>query len=208
VVIQQPTSAQVNQIISPVRIEARDDGGNRTTGFVGPVTAAIAGSRSATLLGHSTVNAVGGIATFDDLRIDTPGQGYNLVISSPGLGGAITDGFNITPPPPPPPGATHVVITQQPSSTPAGQAISPAITVEARDDGGNRVTTFTGPITFVIARNPGGGTLSGHTTVNAVNGIATFSDLSIDKPAQGYDLRATSPGLPGDALSDGFNITP
>ena len=49
------------------------------------------------------------------------------------------------------------------------------------------------------------GTLSGTTTVPVVNGIATFSDLSIDQPGNGYTLRVTATGLLG-AESAAFNI--
>jgi len=41
-------------------------------------------------------------------------------------------------------------------------------------------------------RQPGGGTLSGTTTLSAVSGVATFSNLSIDKSGAGYTLTAAS----------------
>jgi hypothetical protein len=78
--------------------------------------------------------------------------------------------------------------------------------VEARNDAGAVVTSFTGVITLTIGANPGGGTLTGG-QVNAVNGVATFTDLRIDKAAGPYNLRAASPGL-NIATSDAFNITP
>ncbi|MFD1808004.1 hypothetical protein ACFSHQ_07035 [Gemmobacter lanyuensis] len=46
-------------------------------------------------------------------------------------------------------------------------------------------------MTLAIGTNAGSGTLSGTKTVNAVNGVATFSGLSIDKAATGYTLTAT-----------------
>src|SRR2546421_611274 len=46
---------------------------------------------------------------------------------------------------------------------------------------GNTVTTATTSITLAIGTNPASGTLAGTTTVAAVSGVATFSDLSIDK---------------------------
>jgi hypothetical protein len=50
------------------------------------------------------------------------------------------------------------------------------------------------------------GTLSGTKTVNAVNGVATFSDLSIDQVGNGYTLTVTSAGIIG-AESAPFNIS-
>src|SRR5207244_2520911 len=53
----------------------------------------------------------------------------------------------------------------------------------------------------------GGGTLSGTTTVAAVNGVATFSTLSIDKVGTGYTFAASATG-PNGTTSTAFNITP
>ncbi|HKS28088.1 MAG TPA: cadherin-like domain-containing protein [Pyrinomonadaceae bacterium] len=92
----------------------------------------------------------------------------------------------------------------QPSTTNAGVVIAPAVTVRILDVQGN-LTTSTANVTLSIGNNPSGGTLSGTTTVAAVNGTATFSDLSIDKVGVGYTLKAASTGL-ADATSNAFNI--
>src|SRR5436190_19672691 len=83
----------------------------------------------------------------------------------------------------------------------------PAVQVSALDDAGNVVTGFTGLITVAIGSNPGGGTLAGTTSVNAVSGVATFSTLSINNPGTGYTLVASASGLTG-ATSTAFNVTP
>jgi len=108
--------------------------------------------------------------------------------------------------PPPPAPATHVTFTVQPSTTTAGSTISPPVQVAAQDDAGNTDASFTGSITLALGTNPGGGTLSGTKSVTAVNGVATFSNLSIDKAGNGYTLQATASGLTG-ASSAAFNIT-
>ena len=59
---------------------------------------------------------------------------------------------------------------------------------------------------MAIGTNPGGGTLSGTTTVAAVSGVATFAGLSIDKSGTGYTLTASDGALTG-ATSTTFNIT-
>jgi hypothetical protein len=41
------------------------------------------------------VNFVNGVATFSDLSIDQPGNGYTLVVSTSGLTGAQSASFNI-----------------------------------------------------------------------------------------------------------------
>jgi len=106
---------------------------------------------------------------------------------------------------PPPPPATHLVFTVQPSNTTAGSTISPAVQVAAQDDAGVTVTSFAGSITIALGTNPAGGTLSGTKIVTAVNGVATFSTLSIDRAGNGYTLVATATGLTG-ATSAPFNI--
>ncbi|HUP00815.1 MAG TPA: invasin domain 3-containing protein, partial [Gemmatimonadota bacterium] len=103
--------------------------------------------------------------------------------------------------------ADRLQFQQQPTNTTAGAAISPAVTVRAVDGNNNTVTTFNGSVTLSIGTNPGGGTLSGTTTRTAVNGVATFNDLSIDKAGTGYTLVADGGGLAG-ATSSAFNITP
>ena len=66
--------------------------------------------------------------------------------------------------------------------------------------------TFTGVITLAFGTNAAGGTLSGGAPVNAVNGVATFPNLSVDKAGNGYTLRATASGLTA-ATSSAFNVT-
>jgi hypothetical protein len=102
----------------------------------------------------------------------------------------------------------HLAFTVQPSNTLPLLAIQPAIQVTVLDAMGNAATTFNGPVTIAIGRDGGlilPGTLSGTKTVNAVNGVATFSDLSIDQPGTGYTLVASGTGVTG-AESAQFNV--
>src|SRR5207244_9156356 len=87
----------------------------------------------------------------------------------------------------------------------AGAHITPALQVEVRDQFGNRVTAATAGITLAIGTNPSGGALT-VTPRNAVNGVATFDDASIDKAGTGYTLVASSGGL-GPVTSNSFNVT-
>jgi hypothetical protein len=63
------------------------------------------------------------------------------------------------------------------------------------DGAGHVVTTSSAVITVGIAPGTGNGTLHGTTTATAINGVATFSDLSIDLEGTSYALRASSSGL-------------
>src|SRR5262249_49496374 len=64
------------------------------------------------------------------------------------------------------------------------------------DDDGQVVTRSKALVTLSLKANPGAATLGGTLTAAAVNGIATFSDLSLDKAGDGYVLLASSGSLP------------
>jgi hypothetical protein len=99
----------------------------------------------------------------------------------------------------------HLKFNVQPSDTSAGGIITPAVSV-AILDGSNNATSSTASVTLAIGTNPGAGTLGGTTTVAAINGTATFPDLSINKSGSGYTLLASSSSLVG-ATSNSFAIT-
>src|SRR5437588_2326036 len=101
--------------------------------------------------------------------------------------------------------AAKVVFIAQPSGAAAGAAITPGVRVAVQDAQGNTVTTATTSITLAIGTNPASGTLAGTTTVAAVNGVATFSTLSLDTAGTGYTLTASATGLTG-ATSSVFNV--
>ena len=104
---------------------------------------------------------------------------------------------------------TQLVFTVQPTTAVAGAFVSPAVKVSGEDQFFNVNTSFTGSVAMAIANNAGipPGTLSGTTPVTAVLGVATFSNLSINKTGNGYTLRAFSGTLTPDT-SVAFNITP
>src|SRR5205807_2086762 len=100
--------------------------------------------------------------------------------------------------------ASKLTFIQQPTTTIAGQTITPAVTVQIQDANGN-LTSSSASVSMAIGTNPSSGTLSGTTPVTAVNGTAPLSDLSINKGGTGYTLQATSAGLTS-ATSAAFNI--
>src|SRR5436853_13587 len=125
-----------------------------------------------------------------------------VVLCGVALGGCSSAG------PVQPPGvgaAAKLVFTVQPSNAVAGGVITPPVQVAIQDAQGNTVTTATTSITVAIGTNPASGTLAGTTTVAAVSGVATFSNLSIDKAGTGYTLTASATGLTS-ATSSAFNI--
>jgi len=114
-------------------------------------------------------------------------------------------------------GTCHLgfAFTAQPASAQVATAIStltfdpsgPAVSVQVLDGNGNPILTSTIPVTVSILTNPGSGTLSGTTTVNAVGGTASFPGISIDRAGLGYTLAAgTSVAAIDPGSSAAFNI--
>ncbi|HXL07743.1 MAG TPA: Ig-like domain-containing protein, partial [Gemmatimonadales bacterium] len=202
----QPTATVAGVAISPaVRVVAQDALGNTLTSFNGSVTVALASNPGGdTLSGTKTVAAQSGVANFADLSVAHAGAGYTLQASATISGTTLTvtsNPFTISPA-----DAKRLVFTGQPSTSPAGAAITPAIQVTARDSFGNTATGFAANVTLAIGNNAGGGTLSGTATQTAVGGVASFSGLTINKAGTGYTLTAAATGL-ATGTSASFNIT-
>lgn len=88
--------------------------------------------------------------------------------------------------------------TVQPSDVAPATNISPAIEVSLIGIFGIALANFTGPITLEIGYNAGdptNGILSGTLTKDAVAGVATFSDIQLDQPGNGYTLIASTPDI-------------
>ena len=103
------------------------------------------------------------------------------------------------------PVATKLGFIVNPTDVIAGEVITPSVQVAIQDASGNTMTTATDDITIAIGINIGGSILSGTLTKSAVNGVATFDDLSLNKTGDGYTLNATSGTLTA-AASGTFNV--
>jgi hypothetical protein len=196
----QPTTTVAGAVMSTITVEMRDESDALVTLYTGNVHVAIGTNPgSGTLSGTTTHGAVAGVATFPGLSIDKTGTGYRLSASATGVSGDGSDPFNITASSP-----DHLAITVQPASAVAGASIG--MTVEIRDQYGNKVGSATNSVTVAITTNPGSGALSGTASHAAVAGVATFSGLSIDKAGTGYRLTASALNLTA-AVSGTFDIT-
>lgn len=85
-----------------------------------------------------------------------------------------------------------------------GQPLIPAVTVVIRDAFDNPTGDGT-PVSIALGTNPAGATLSGAGSVPAVDGVARFDGLTLDRPGSGFTLVASAAGLP-DAESDAFAV--
>jgi len=104
--------------------------------------------------------------------------------------------------------ADQLAFTVQPHRAVARQIITPAVQVTALDPLGNTDVSFTGQVTVSLGTNPGGGFLGGTLTVGAVNGVASFGDLTVSSAGTGYTLVASAPASGAkSATSNAFDIT-
>ena len=103
----------------------------------------------------------------------------------------------------------------QPASAQAGAAITtvtydpaaPPVAVQVLDGSGSLISSSTASVILTILNNPGGGFLSGTTTVNAIGGVATFPGISIDQSGLNYTLAASTAAVAIDpGASAPFNI--
>ncbi len=167
-----------------------------------PVTATITAG-TGTLIGTTTINASAGVAQFTDLGIL---GGSNTVLSfsagslpvEPGSGGASS------PPITAPQVPRQLLITTQPTGGLSGALLGQPV-VAVRDAGGLAIAGNTSPVTASIAS--GIGTLSGTTTVNAVNGVATFTNLVVSGGGPITLVFSSSVPTITPTTSDPFSIT-
>ncbi len=94
-----PSSTAEGAVIAPaVEVRVDDAHDNPVLDATDTITIAIGANPSSGALGGATsVAAVGGVATFDDLTIDAAGSGYTLVASAPGLTSTTSPAFTVTP---------------------------------------------------------------------------------------------------------------
>jgi hypothetical protein len=145
-------------------------------------------------MGTKTVAAVDGVATFEGLAINAPG--YKTLKATAGeLTKAVSDSFDV--------GAKLVI-------TPVAQKVAGEtftnFAVRVTDHAGKTLTTNSADVTLSLATSPEGATIDGTTTVTAVNGVATFSDVDL-QTAGVYRISADAAGLVG-ATTYYFRVIP
>ncbi len=208
VTMQPPSSVMVYQTFS-IQVTALDQFGKPDPDFTAAyitnptITIGLGNISGANLNGTLTATAVNGVATFSGLYLTSVADGYTLVANSPGLIAGTSNSFDVTAGP-----ASQLVISTEPaSSVKAGSPFG--FVVSAEDQYGNLATTFNGSVTAALAAGPSGGTLGGKVTATADDGVAVFTDLTIDQAGSGYKISAstTSTGVTGITTS-AFAVNP
>jgi hypothetical protein len=195
----QPSAQTVGSTISTVQVSVRDATGNTINSANNTITLALLNNAAGAVLGGTTtVSATNGLASFGNLTLDKPGQGFTLQATATGLSSVTSNAFIAIGP------LHHLVITAQPSNVVRNALIAPSIVVAARDAAGNHVNSGQ-QIAVAIGTNPGGAVLGGTLTRTMSSGLATFNDITVSAAGVGYTLVASAPSVTG-ATSSTFDV--
>ncbi|MGB9898224.1 right-handed parallel beta-helix repeat-containing protein, partial [Thermanaerothrix sp.] len=96
-------------------------------------------------------------------------------------------------------------IVQPPSTAFTNEPFDPQPQVRVEDAQGNLAINYDNAILIALANNPAGGVLGGTLSADPVNGVATFTNLFLNKPGPNYRLLATSGTLTA-AYSNYFTV--
>ena len=182
-----PTSGTAGSALTAIKATVQDAFGNTVTSNTSIVTiAVISGPAGFTAGSTLTATAVNGVATFSNLILNTSGT-YTFTATDGSLTSATTGSIAINAA-----AASKVVFTSVPASGTAGSALT-AIQVTVQDANGNTVTSNTSTVTIALSA---GSFANGSTSVNvaAVNGVATFNNLILDRSGT-YTFTATDGSL-------------
>jgi subtilase family serine protease len=194
---QVPSSGTAGSALGTIKVAVENSSGQILTSDNSTVTLAVNTGPGGFAAGSTvSAQAVNGIATFSNVILNTAGS--YTVRASDGSDTAATSGsLTISAAQ-----ASKVVFQQTPSAGSVGTALG-TVTVAIEDQFGNLVTSNSSTVTLAVASGPG--SLAGTTTATVVNGLATFSNLSLTT-AGTYTLRATD-GTLTSATSGTITIT-
>ncbi len=179
-------------------VQVQDAAGNLVTSSTLSVTVTLTTGTGA-FGGTRVLSAVGGVVTYTNLNINLAGTNKIITATGSGVTAASSNAFTITHA-----AASKLAFTTQPSGGSASGIWATQPVVEVQDTYNNPV--LNSGVVITVARSAGTGTVTGTTFMNAVSGVATFTDLVMTVTGS-KTLIATSPGLTS-ATSSSFNITP
>jgi trimeric autotransporter adhesin len=191
-------------------VTIEDAGGNTVTSNTSTVKLTLnppTGITGATLTCNPSNDqqaATAGVATFSGCAINKAATGYTITATDGTLTATTSVTLTVGVGP-----AAQLVFTQEPgNASGTGQALStqPQVTIE--DAGGNTETGNTSSVTLTL--NPPSGVSHARLTcssnpLSATNGVATFSNCSVNKAGNGFTLTATD-GTLTSATSTAFNV--
>lgn len=200
---QPATNSEAGVALPAFQVQVQDAGGNVVGNSTAAVTITLNNScgQAGTLTGTLTVNAVGGVATFEAVRLRQSCSVYRLNAVSTGLTSAISSTFAVVA------GAPRQLAMQTQPSSPTTAGFSNFFSFVVQDSLSNTNTTTNVSVTVALGNNPTSTTISGTLTKTSVNGFVTFNDVVITKAGSGYTFVGSSPGL-SSATTTGVDVQP
>jgi subtilase family serine protease len=187
VVTVEPPGTVVAGDVFGLTVAVQNASGTAASGYRGAVTIALASNpASGVLAGNLTATAQNGVATFAGLSLPRAANGYCLLVTAGGASSATSSTFNVTPAAP-----SHLSVISQPPLR-VGVRTPFSVKVAVEDRFGNIVTTYSGSVTLARASGPGNSVLGGTLTILVNQGVAAFSNLTLNQTGIGYSLNATT----------------
>jgi len=190
-VTTQPPSSVTAGATFGLAIAVENANGGILTSFNGSVTISMAANPGGSTLGSTLkVAAQNGIATFSGLSLNLTGTDYTIQASASESTAATTNTISVTPA-----SASQLVVIAQP---PANLAVSArfGLIVAIEDRFGNIVSTTSNAIvTLALAVNSGRGIHDRTLSATVNQGVATFSNLTLNKLRKNFAINVSSSGL-------------
>ena len=197
VFMQQPNAITTNGNFT-LTLQVQDAAGNFIGNSNAPVRLSLVGAPAGSKLnGTLTVRAVNGVVTVHNVSLSRNTGLYTLGSTIPGYGTSYSSPIIVSGTP------AKLAVGKQPAGTVAAGTALSAVTVQILDMFGN-VAAANSAITVSLI-GPNGAVLGGTKTLHAVNGVVTFSGLTISQ-AGSYTLRFTDGSLTA-ATSRTFTVT-
>jgi uncharacterized repeat protein (TIGR03803 family) len=193
--VSVPNPAQAGKSFLVV-VQAADPFGNAVNGYSGPasVTVSISPGGSSTTVALSSSGL--GLLLAKEQQVGS----YTISAASGTFSGSTVVTLTAGPP-------VRLAFVAQPVNTPTGAPL-PMVTVQLLDQNNNAVTSDNSDtVTLAVASGPGFFAAGSTTTATVVNGMATFSNLTLTNPGQ-YRLEAFVAGRLTGPYSSVFTIAP
>lgn len=187
--LTQPSDGVAGSVLSAVKVRLLDASGNQTSATDAVSVALANNSNGAKLAGTLTRNAVLGVATFDDLKVDEAGKGYTLVASSGTMVPVASSPFDVTDGS----GSKIAILAGDDQHVTVATMTPIAPSVRVTDAQGNPLSGV--PVTFAPDQQSGTATPTGAINTDAT-GIATLTSWRVGTHAGPQALLVSAPGAP------------
>ena len=188
----EPANNAAGATIAPL-VDILDQYGNVFTAGHPTVTLKLVSPPvGAHLVGKASVTAINGVAAFSSLALNEAGT-FTLAAVDGSLNGT-SNSFNVTVPSV----ATSLSYVQEPTNTPAGSKMLPAVTVEVLDQYGHFLPSDSSTVKLFVV-NASTQHVATY-TASAKHGVASFTGIDLTKSGT-YTLAATDSKLQGNATT-------